>query len=416
MREVKSQQDVKPVTLRFFLRQSSNAINDEIGDSPGHFVSVQVRLKSKDLPTLIHDILSSCDLPIQEELEQLVKRQKEKKEEQKPRSIKWSTALRDIMDEDIFFQETSAPIETLYSWLVKNSEAARLRLKEILPITDENRRISRRMIRRHHLANFVTEDFWYSQTALNGALKQMEYLFKRRNVNSSGLHGKTLKLGLFNGLDQLGRFIIDISDVPATWIQGLNSIRDLDGLVHVLDLTEMQISEALRGLKVSRSRTHSPVPIKIYYKYLTQLLQSIRKNNGFQSTSSLIMNSFRARIASAYDDISIDQDGAIVIPCLTTSDAITSFIRLNHVQIIEAKKAHSRSLQQELHSIKSCKDALKLSHLRKDRIITTDQMVKSCERLKRETNLGLENMKLVISNYYGISGDGEIRIPWQWKR
>ena len=79
--------------------------------------------------------------------------------------------------------------------------------------------------------------------------------------------------------------------------QGLNSIRDLDGLVHVLDLTEMQISEALRGLKVSRSRTHSPVPIKIYYKYLTQLLQSIRKNNGFQSTSSLVMNSFRARIA-----------------------------------------------------------------------------------------------------------------------
>ena len=176
-------------------------------------------MKSKDLPTLIHDILSSCDLPIQEELERLVKRQKEKKEEQKPRSIKWSTALRDIMDEDIFFQETSAPIETLYSWLVKNSEAARLRLKEILPITDENRRISRRMIQRHHLANFVTEDFWYSQTALNGALKQMEYLFKRRNVNSSGLHGKTLKLGLFNGLDQLGRFIIDISDVPATWIQ-----------------------------------------------------------------------------------------------------------------------------------------------------------------------------------------------------
>lgn len=66
--------------------------------------------------------------------------------------------------------------------------------------------------------------------------------------------------------------------------------------------------------------------------------------------------------------------------------------------------------------MKSCKDALKLSRLRKDRIVTTDQMVQSCERLKRETNLGLENMKLVISNYYGISGDGEIRIPWQWKR
>ena len=123
------------------------------------------------------------------------------------------------MDEDIFFQETTAPTETLYTWLVRNAETAKLRLKEVLPIFEENHKISRRMIRRHHLANFIAEDFWYSQATLNGALKQMEYLFKRRNVNSSGLYGKTLKLGLFNGLDHLGRFIIDISDVPEAWIQ-----------------------------------------------------------------------------------------------------------------------------------------------------------------------------------------------------
>ena len=184
-----------------------------------HFVSVQIRLKSKDLPTLVYDILSSCQLPIQEELEQFIKKQSEKRDENKQRNIKWSSSLRDIMDEDIFFEEETAPGETLHSWLVRNSETAKFRLREILPTADENRRISRRMIRRHHLASFVAEDFWYSQTTLNGALKQMEYLFRRRNVNSIGLYGRTLKLGLFNGLDHLGRFIVDISDVPAAWIQ-----------------------------------------------------------------------------------------------------------------------------------------------------------------------------------------------------
>lgn len=176
-------------------------------------------MKSKNLPTLVYDILSSCQLPIQEELEQFIKKQNEKRDENKERKIKWSTSLRDIMDEDIFFQETTTSVETLNYWLVRNSEIAKLRLRESLPIAEENRRISRRMIRRHHLASFVAEDFWYSQTALNGALKQMEHLLKRRSVNSIGLYGRTLKLGLFNGLDHLGRFIIDISDVPAAWIQ-----------------------------------------------------------------------------------------------------------------------------------------------------------------------------------------------------
>ena len=123
------------------------------------------------------------------------------------------------MDEDIFYPETITTVETLYSWLLKNSDTAKVRLKEILPIVEENRRISRRMIRRHRLANFVADDSWYSQTTLNGALRQMEYLFKKRNINSRGLTGRTLKLGIFTGLDQLGRFIVDITDIPTAWIQ-----------------------------------------------------------------------------------------------------------------------------------------------------------------------------------------------------
>ena len=75
-----------------------------------------------------------------------------------------------------------------------------------------------------------------------------------------------------------------------------------------------------------------------------------------------------------------------------------------------------RSLQAETNSIDSCVEKLNLSSLKKDRIITSEQMIKCCERLKRETFLGLDNMQLIISNYYGISGDGDIRIPWQWRK
>ncbi len=73
-----------------------------------------------------------------------------------------------------------------------------------------------------------------------------------------------------------------------------------------------------------------------------------------------------------------------------------------------------RSLQTETLSIKTCAERLKLLHLKKDQIVTSEQMVKCCERLKREKLLGLHNIQLVISNYYAISGDGEVRIPWNW--
>ena len=167
----------------------------------------------------MHDILSSCRLPIQEDLEQVVRKQQKKHGKKQESKIQWSSSLQDIMDEDIFYHNASTPADTLYTWLQKNSESARLGLKDMLPIIEENHRISKRIIRRHRLSNFVASNSGYSNTTLNGALRQMEFLFKRRNVNSRGLFGRTLKLGIFNGLDHLGRFIIDVTDVPTAWIQ-----------------------------------------------------------------------------------------------------------------------------------------------------------------------------------------------------
>ena len=185
----------------------------------GQFTQVHIRLRSRHFPTLVHDILSKCHLPIHKDLESLVKKQEEHGTKRKSNRIKWSSTLMDLMDEEMVFSDPVKPVETLRSWLFKNTDTARIRLNEMKPIVDENRRISKRMIRRHKLKGFVDGEMGYSQTTLNGALKQMEYLFKRRTINSKGLFGRTLKLGIFNGLDHLGRFIIDITDVPSAWLQ-----------------------------------------------------------------------------------------------------------------------------------------------------------------------------------------------------
>ncbi len=134
----------------------------------------------------------------------------------------------DFMDEDVIDYEPKAQNETLNNWLFSNIDAARCRVEETRPIVEENRRIIRRLIRRHGLVSFSGVDTGYTQMTLNGALRQLEYLYKRRTVNTSGLEGKTLKLQHFNGLDHLGRFIIDITDVPAAWIQVCNFFLKFD--------------------------------------------------------------------------------------------------------------------------------------------------------------------------------------------
>lgn len=417
MSEVNARHDVKPTTVHFFLRKKANVSVgfEQRNNSNRNFNRVEIQLNSKHLPTLIYKILSCCSLPIKADLENLVKSQKD--QNRGSSTIQWSSSLRGLMDEDVIQTEPpKTAMDTLYTWLATNIESSRVRAEEVRPLFEENRRISRRIIRRHRLKGFVASDSAYSQIALNGALKQLEFLFKRRTVNTRDLNGKTLKIGHFNGLDHLGRFIVDIADVPTAWIQAVVSLADLDGLLPVLDLEEMQISEILWGLRISRGRKQDPVPIKLYYKQVSKLLQNIRETFDQDTMVSLLLGKFRGRIVRASDNLCINDEGTVVIPCMATFDALSSFLRLNYSQIIEARKSHARSLQAEHHSIETCTEKLQLSNLSKDQIVTSEQMSKSCERLKRAKLLGLEHMQLIISNYYAISGDGEIRIPWNWKQ
>eukprot|EP00794_Sanderia_malayensis_P018604 gene18604-20475_t len=402
--EAKSKNDVRPVTVSFFLRKKL-VDSEKLADSDGEFSHVKILLRSRHIPTLIHNILSQCHLPIQNELEKLVRFQKTQNTTKKSGKIKWSASLKEFMDEDVIDVENKNGMDTLFDWLARNINTARDKMEAVRPFVEDNRRIAQRMIRRHRLKSFICTNTGYSQVTLSGALKQLEYLYKKRTINTRGLEGKIVKFGSFNGLDQLGRFIIDITDVPTVWIKALVSLSDMDGLRHVLDFSEMQISEMLLGLRVTRSKKHEPVSVQFYYKNVTRLLQSLRESHDTDILMPPFLDEIRGKIASASSDLHIAEDGDVTIPCKATFDAILSFLRLNYPQINESRQNHARSTQAEIFSVKSCAERLKLLHLKKDQIISKEEMIKCCDRLKKENFLGLENVRLIISNYYGISGD-----------
>ena len=65
----------------------------------------------------------------------------------------------------------------------------------------------------------------------------------------------------------------------------------------------------------------------------------------------------------------------------------------------------------------SCKLKLGLESIEKDYTINTTQTVDACNGLELYDNLGvIKNWSIVLSNYYSVSADGLVRIPWNFER
>ena len=84
------------------------------------------------------------------------------------------------------------------------------------------------------------------------------------------------------------------------FLQAIASLREYAGLLPVLDYKDMQVSELLKGLKISRVRSQTPVPINVYCKRITKLHQTLRDT---QDEDVLVTRSFggiKARV-TRYD-------------------------------------------------------------------------------------------------------------------
>ncbi|PIO05103.1 hypothetical protein AB205_0157940 [Aquarana catesbeiana] len=71
-------------------------------------------------------------------------------------------------------------------------------------------------------------------------------------------------------------------------------------------------------------------------------------------------------------------------------------------------------VEQEL--TKACTDRASLSRLYKEPSVSSKQMIDCCRRLIEEPLPSLDGMHLCVSHYYSILQDGDLCIPWNWKR
>lgn len=78
------------------------------------------------------------------------------------------------------------------------------------------------------------------------------------------------------------------------------------------------------------------------------------------------------------------------------------------------RKEELKFVEQEL--TKACTDRASLSRLYKEPSVSSKQMIDCCRRLIEEPLPSLDGMHLCVSHYYSILQDGDLCIPWNWKR
>ena len=81
----------------------------------------------------------------------------------------------------------------------------------------DNAALMKRLKIKYGILGIAKHGLLYAQATINSVLKQFEYLMDREFSGSSILDRRFIKFGQFNGLDHLGRLVINVYDVPEDW-------------------------------------------------------------------------------------------------------------------------------------------------------------------------------------------------------
>ena len=169
---------------------------------------------------MIEDILKQCGLTVS------VKPDNFEKDSERG----WGDTLKDMMEssDTVEYANVMGDLRygnfNLYSelklsdWLESNMREIHEKKYNILPVRKESIEMLDRLKRKYGIVNLGQSYTTYSISLVNGALKQLERLLDRDFGKCyEGIYGKTLKFDKFNGLDQTGRVILNINDIPSDW-------------------------------------------------------------------------------------------------------------------------------------------------------------------------------------------------------
>ncbi|XP_036048107.1 T-cell activation inhibitor, mitochondrial isoform X2 [Onychomys torridus] len=413
---------LKPTQLTFYIREKT-AQNSSEGQEPvsaSGFRAVRFTLHTSDLLSTVLYILNSCSLSVEhiQSLNTNVHSQPLKEAIGMPdRPIKWHRSyysFTGFKDPDEDLEHVSRVETTLMSWLGSNGKLAVKKLKNSLPLRKELDRLKNELSELLQLSDIRWQRGW----GVAHRCSQLHSLSRLAQQNLEPLRnakGCTIIFTDRSGMSALGHVMLGTMDVHHHWMRLFESLPSYFDLQQRMSVLEDQISNLLGGIRVVYVEELQPaLTLDEYYSLLdvfyTQLLKS-RIPSHPQSLSGLQMI-----LSSDRYEPSLHELGHFNIPALSDPTNLQSFMRSKAQQAREnmTRREELKVIENEL--IQASTKKFSLEKLYKEPSISSRQMVDCCKRLLQQPLPYLHGMHLCVSHFYSVMQDGDLCIPWNWKK
>ncbi|XP_048367200.1 T-cell activation inhibitor, mitochondrial [Sphaerodactylus townsendi] len=396
-----------------------NSANQQSFGTSG-FRAVSFTLRTRDLLSTVLDILNSCSLST-EHVQSLysnvetVSNRGARRAFQRP--IKWDktyysfTGFKDPEEE---LEQAQRMETTLSSWLDSNEKSAVKKLKNSLPLRKELDRLKGELCHQLQLSDIRWQRSW----GIAHRCSQLHSLSRLAQQSPEALRnaiGRTVIFTDRSGMSATGCVMLGTMDVHHHWTKIFERLPSYSALQRKLLLLEDHISHLLGGIQITYIEELQPMlTLEEYYAILDGFYNRVCNSRlPFHPRS---LRGLQMILESDRYEPSLHELGHFIIPAVCDPATLQWFI-ITKAQEAKAnleRKEELMVLEKEL--IKASTERFSLLQLYKEPSVSSVQMIRSCNRLLKESLPYLQGMRLCISHFYSVLQDGDLCIPWDWKK
>ncbi|XP_043544666.1 T-cell activation inhibitor, mitochondrial isoform X8 [Chiloscyllium plagiosum] len=258
---------------------------------------------------------------------------------------------------------------------------------------------------------------WQRSWGVAHRCSQLHSLTRFIQQNSPDLHnikGRTLIFADNSGINAAGQIMLGTVDVHHHWAKLLERLPIYCDLHSHLSVLKERTSYLLGDVELIYDEDLQPtVMLEDYYRMLKTFYQNLIVIQPLFHPRSL--KGLQIILQNDSSDPSLLQAGQLSIPVTCDPTTLQRFIQA-HSQRARTylRKEEELELKQKT-LIRDCIEQFGLKRLYKEPSVSSQQMVKCCQRLL-EGHIGeLQGMHLCISHFYTVLQDGDLCVPWDWK-
>nr|XP_015212555.1 PREDICTED: T-cell activation inhibitor, mitochondrial isoform X5 [Lepisosteus oculatus] len=370
---------LKPTRLTFYVRDTTaekDAAQHEILNSG--FRAVSFTLQSRDMRSAVLDVLRSCSLSTEhmQDVKAGVCPDTQMYGAGIPfyRPIKWDKTFYSFTGsqdpEQQLDRARKAGKPTLSSWLSSNEATATKKLKDSLPRRAELKRLKKELCQTLGLADIRWQRSWGVAHRCS-LLQSLSRLSQQSPDVLRHARGQILIFTDRSGMSAAGHVMLGTMDVHHQWAKLFERLPGYGGLLLRVQGLRERVGQLLGGMQV------------IY----VERLQPVLTLEEHHSTLSALQKSLHS--------------------------GRTPF----HPHSLQGLRAMLEKLEAEERGlVLACLERLSLGRLYKEPSVTSAQMIPCCRRLMEEPPRCVPGLRLCVSHFYSVLQDGDLCIPWDWRR